>query len=231
MSMHYILNTPYRGPYPDGFESCVFATGCFWGAEKGFWKFPGVYTTAVVYAAGQVQNPSYEAVCTGRTGHTEGVLVVWDPSHVAFSDLLRQFWQCHNPTQGNRQGGDSGTQYRSGIYPTTEAQLRLSLASKQGYEGALLQNGFGPITTEIAPNQPYFFAEEYHQQYLAKPKARPYCSAEPTLVSLPPFESWAPTEDLENPLAHPRLPEEYWARYAPTAHCVIRDPHVPHPWP
>ena len=165
---HFVNGNPLKGPFPDGLKTAVFALGCFWGAERKFWETPGVYSTAVGYAGGFTPNPSYEEVCSGRTGHTEVVLVVYDPSLIDYAGLLKVFWESHDPTQGMRQGNDIGTQYRSAIYTTDEEQAAVAEASKDAYQQALSQAGYGEITTEIAPSGPFYYAEHYHQQYLAK---------------------------------------------------------------
>ncbi|WP_297509499.1 peptide-methionine (S)-S-oxide reductase MsrA [uncultured Caulobacter sp.] len=165
---HFVNGRPLKGPYPDGLETAIFAMGCFWGVERVFWQVPGVYVTAAGYAAGITPNPTYEEVCTGRTGHTEVVLVVFDPKVVTYEALLKTFWENHDPTQGMRQGGDIGTQYRSGIYVTSDAQAAAAAESKEAYQQALSAKGLGAITTEIAAAGPFYFAEDYHQQYLAK---------------------------------------------------------------
>src|ERR671922_744172 len=165
---HYVNGNPLTPPFPDGLETAVFGMGCFWGAERKFWETPGVYTTAVGYAGGYTPNPSYEEVCSGLTGHTEVVLVVFDPKQVSYDELLRVFWEAHDPTQGMRQGNDVGTQYRSSIYTFSNAQRKAAEASKQTYERALHDARYGDITTEIAEAGPFYYAEPYHQQYLAK---------------------------------------------------------------
>ena len=170
---HAVLGSLLRLPLLDDQEEAIFACGCFWGAEKGFWRLPGVVSTAVGYAGGKVENPSYNEVCSGRTGHTEVVRVVWSAPAIDFSDLLKLFWECHDPTQGDRQGNDRGSQYRSAIYTTTPRQMELALASQRTYQDVLNAAGFGPITTEIKADQTFYFAESYHQQYLAKPEAVP----------------------------------------------------------
>ncbi len=182
---HYILGRPLKGPYPEGFETAYFAIGCFWGAERKFWQQgPGIWITAVGYAAGYTPNPTYEEVCTGGTGHTEVVLVVYDPKVISYDQLLKTFWESHDPTQGMRQGNDIGTQYRSGIYTTTEAQQAAAEASRETYQRGLSGAGYGAITTEIKPAGPFYFAEAYHQQYLAKvPEG--YCGLGGTGVSCP----------------------------------------------
>jgi len=169
---HFVKSTPMVPPFPDGMEMAYFAMGCFWGAEREFWLVDGVYATAVGYQGGSTRHPSYEDVCTGRTGHTESVLVVFDPDVVSYGALLKRFWEAHDPTQGMRQGPDSGSQYRSAIYTTTDAQLAEALASRDRYAADLATAGFGDVTTEIAPAEPFFYAEDYHQQYLAKNLAR-----------------------------------------------------------
>jgi peptide-methionine (S)-S-oxide reductase len=165
---HFINGNPLEGPWPEGHQIAVFGMGCFWGAERRFWQLPGVYTTNVGYAGGYTPNPSYEEVCTGRTGHTEAVMVVYRPDEVSFDDLLRVFWETHDPTQGYRQGNDIGSQYRSAIYTTTDAQLDQAKRSQDIYQEVVSADGFGEITTEIKPMAEYYFAEDYHQQYLAK---------------------------------------------------------------
>jgi peptide-methionine (S)-S-oxide reductase len=181
---HYVLGGALKGPYPDGAETALFGLGCFWGAERKFWELDGVYVTAVGYAGGSTPNPTYEEVCSGRTGHTEAVLVVFDPERIGYDDLLKVFWESHNPTQGMRQGNDVGTQYRSGIYYTSDAQRRAAEASKAAYEAALKAQGLPAITTEIKPAPEFYFAEPYHQQYLAKNPAG-YCGLGGTGVSCP----------------------------------------------
>ena len=181
---HFVNFHPLRGPYPDGLETAIFALGCFWGAERIFWQIPGVYTTAVGYAGGITPNPTYEEACSGRTGHTEAVLVVFDPTVVAYEELLRAFWEGHDPTQGMRQGNDVGTQYRSAAYWTTEAQ-RDALAHSAGmFQERLRASGYGEITTEMGPAPEFYFAEDYHQQYLAKNPGG-YCGLGGTGVSCP----------------------------------------------
>ena len=168
-SKHFVNGNPLKGPYPEGLETAIFGLGCFWGAEKAFWKLgDGIYTTAVGYAAGQTPNPTYEEVCSGRTGHNEVVLVVYDPKKISYDKLLQTFWEGHDPTQGMRQGNDVGTQYRSGIYTTTPAQKKAAEESKAMYGKALAAKRLGAITTEILDAPPFYFAEDYHQQYLAK---------------------------------------------------------------
>ncbi|OYW34921.1 MAG: peptide-methionine (S)-S-oxide reductase [Rhizobiales bacterium 32-66-8] len=181
---HHVSDHPLKGPYPQGLESAVFALGCFWGAERKFWQVPGVHVTAAGYIAGHTPNPTYEEVCSGRTAHTEAVLVVYDPKVVSFGALLKTFWESHDPTQGMRQGNDIGTQYRSGIYVSDADQLAEARASKATYEAALKTRGFGAITTEISDGGPFYFAEDYHQQYLAK-NPLGYCGLGGTGVSCP----------------------------------------------
>jgi len=181
---HYVLGTPLEPPFPDGFESAVFGMGCFWGAERKFWEADGVYTTAVGYAGGYTQNPSYEEVCSGSTGHTEAVLVVWDPAKTSYDEMLRIFWENHDPTQGMRQGNDMGTQYRSAIYLTDPSQRDATENSLRMFGDRLMQAGHGEITTEIKAEQPFYYAEEYHQQYLAK-NPNGYCGLGGTGVSCP----------------------------------------------
>ncbi len=181
---HAVLGTPLKPPFPDGTERAVFAMGCFWGAERLFWKLPGVKVTAVGYIGGHTPNPTYEETCTGRTGHTEGVLVVYDPAQVSFDALLKTFWEGHDPTQGMRQGNDVGTQYRSAIFATTDEQLRKAEEAKAAYEAALQARGLGPITTEIRGDAPFYYAEDYHQQYLHKHPGG-YCGLGGTGVACP----------------------------------------------
>jgi peptide-methionine (S)-S-oxide reductase len=185
-SRHTVLGTSFVGPFPDGLETAVFGLGCFWGAERAFWRIPGVYTTAVGYAGGFTENPTYEEVCSGQTGHTEAVLVVFDPAKVSYEQLLRAFWEGHDPTQGMRQGNDVGTQYRSAIYTTSDAQAAAAATSRDAYARVLAAEGYGPITTEVAPAGPFYLAEEYHQQYLSDAKnPYGYCGLGGTGVSCP----------------------------------------------
>jgi peptide-methionine (S)-S-oxide reductase len=165
---HFITSAALKGPYPEGSEKALFALGCFWGAERKFWQLPGVTVTAVGYVAGATPNPTYEEVCSGRTGHTEAVLVVFDPAVVTLEELLAKFWEIHDPTQGMRQGNDLGTQYRSAVYLTDESQRPAVEATRDRYAEALREAGYGEVTTEIAPLDTFFYAEPYHQQYLAK---------------------------------------------------------------
>ncbi|WP_421738810.1 peptide-methionine (S)-S-oxide reductase MsrA [Caulobacter sp.] len=181
---HFINGHALKGPYPEGLETAVFAMGCFWGVERIFWKVPGVYVTAAGYAAGITPNPTYQEVCSGGTGHTEVVLVVFDPRVVSYQTLLKTFWENHDPTQGMRQGNDIGTQYRSGIYVTNDAQAAEAVASREAYAQALADKGLGSITTEIAAAGPFYFAEDYHQQYLAK-NPQGYCGIGGTGVTCP----------------------------------------------
>ena len=181
---HFVNKHPLKGPYPTGTETVLFGLGCFWGAERKFWQTQGVYSTAVGYAGGVTPNPSYEEVCSGLTNHTEAVLVVFDPGEIAYEHLLKVFWEAHDPTQGMRQGNDAGTQYRSAIYTYDEAQLNAALASKAGYEQLLKQAGLGRITTEIKPGGDFYYAEDYHQQYLGK-NPNGYCGLGGTGVSCP----------------------------------------------
>ena len=166
---HFIFGRPLKGPYPAGLETAMFGMGCFWGAERNFWELgAGIWVTAVGYAGGFTPNATYDEVCTGRTGHNEVVLVVFDPKVISYGDLVKTFWESHNPTQGLRQGNDVGTQYRSGLYYFSEAQKKIAEETKASYEQRLQAAGFGPITTEVLPAPEFYFAEEYHQQYLAK---------------------------------------------------------------
>jgi peptide-methionine (S)-S-oxide reductase len=181
---HHVNGHPLTPPWPDGFEQAVFAMGCFWGAERKFWTAPGVYTTAVGYVGGSTPNPTYEEVCSGGTGHTEGVLVVFDPARTSYAEMLRIFWESHDPTQGMRQGNDVGTQYRSAIYTYSAAQRDAARASCEAFQKQLERAGFGAITTEIREAPPWYYAEEYHQQYLAKNPSG-YCGLGGTGVSCP----------------------------------------------
>ena len=181
---HYVKGTPIVPPFPDGLEQAVFAMGCFWGAERRFWELDGVYTTAVGYAGGFTPNPTYQETCSGRTGHTEAVLVVFDPAKVSYEVLLKTFWENHDPTQGMRQGNDVGSQYRSAVYTTSADQAEAAARSQKAYQESLTARGHGSITTEIAPAGPFFYAEEYHQQYLAKNPGG-YCGIGGTGVSCP----------------------------------------------
>jgi peptide-methionine (S)-S-oxide reductase len=165
---HAVLGTPIAGPVPDGMAEAFFGMGCFWGAERRFWQLPGVYTTAVGYQGGQTPNPNYDETCTGMTGHTEAVRVVYDPAVVSYRDLLRVFWETHDPTQGFRQGNDRGSQYRSALYWTSETQREAAEASRAVYQEALTKAGLGAITTELRAAPHFYYAEDYHQQYLAK---------------------------------------------------------------
>ncbi len=183
-STHFVKHTSMTPPFPESFETAIFGMGCFWGAERKFWTAPGVYSTAVGYAGGLTPNPTYKEVCTGATGHTEVVLVVFDPRATRYEDLLTIFWENHDPTQGMRQGNDRGTQYRSAIYWTDESQRRAADASRDAYQRVLTNAGFGPITTEIAPAPELYYAEDYHQQYLAKNPGG-YCGLGGTGISCP----------------------------------------------
>ncbi len=167
-SKHYVTGAPLKPPFPEGYEQAVFGLGCFWGAERRFWETPGVFSTAVGYAGGITPNPTYEEVCSGLTGHAEAVLVVFDPARVGYPDLLKVFWESHDPTQGMRQGNDVGTQYRSVVFTLSDEQQALAERSRDRYQEALTAAGYGPITTEIAPAGEFYYAESFHQQYLAK---------------------------------------------------------------
>jgi len=181
---HEVLSTPLTPPFPDGTERAVFAMGCFWGAERLFWQLDGVYTTAVGYSGGSTPNPTYEEVCSGLTGHAESVLCVFEPGRVRYEDLLARFFEGHDPTQGMRQGNDIGTQYRSAVYATSDAQLEAASAAARRYQALLADAGYGTITTELALAGPFYYAEEYHQQYLAK-NPNGYCGLGGTGVSCP----------------------------------------------
>ena len=181
---HFVNHHPLKGPYPEGLETAVFGLGCFWGAERAFWKLDGVYVTAVGYAGGTTPNPTYQEVCSGMTGHNEVVLVVYDPKKISLETLYQKFFEAHDPTQGMRQGNDIGTQYRSGIYVATPAERQTAEKVKATYGKELAARGFGPITTEIVDRPPFYFAEDYHQQYLAK-NPNGYCGLGGTGVSCP----------------------------------------------
>ncbi len=215
--LHAILNNELKAESKENEEVIYFGCGCFWGAEKGFWRLPGVTTTAVGYAGGNTENPKYREVCSGSTGHSEVVRVVWNKDKIDISDLLKLFWECHDPTQGNRQGNDTGSQYRSAIYTTKEYHQLKALESKKSYQVQLSKNGYGPITTEIKLDIEFFFAEEYHQQYLAKPGSRPYCSAMPTKILLKEFQG-----------SNFKLSEEIWKNYNwEINHCILRGENTP----
>lgn len=236
---HFVLKNPMKGPWADNLQKCVFGNGCFWGSEKGIWRLPGggIHSTAVGYAGGFTENPTYEEVCTGKTGHAEAVQVVFDPEKISLADILRWFWESHDPTQGMAQGNDRGSQYRSILIHFDDEQRQLFEASKYSYENELKTMGKGAgkrITTEIKAAADcehecvFFYAEDEHQQYLAKPGARPYCSAQPQIVSLRPFEEWAP-RGLREKFA-PKLEKEFWSIHGPKPHCVIKAPHEPIVW-
>ena len=182
--IHTILGTPLAGPWPDGTKTAIFGLGCFWGPEKDFWQLPGVITTAVGYAGGPTPNPTYQEVCTGQTGHAEVILVAYDPKQISYEELLRMFWQAHDPTQGMRQGNDMGTSYRSIILTADDEQRAAAEASREAFQAMLTAAGYGAITTEIAPAGPFYYAEDYHQQYLDK-NPRGYCPNHSTGVRLP----------------------------------------------
>jgi peptide-methionine (S)-S-oxide reductase len=181
---HFVNGHALKGPYPEGMELAQFAAGCFWGVERKFWQLPGVWVTAAGYAGGATPNATYEEVCSGRTGHTEVVLVVFDPKVISYEQLLKVFWEAHDPTQGMRQGNDVGTQYRSAVYTYNDAQAKAAQASRDAYAKELARQGYGPVTTEIKPAGEFFFAEPYHQQYLAKNPSG-YCGVGGTGVSCP----------------------------------------------
>ncbi len=184
MNVHFVNGNPIDGPFGGHLQQAVFGLGCFWGAERRFWETEGVFTTAVGYAGGTTPNPDYQSVCTGATGHAEVVLVVFDPAIVSYEELLRVFWESHDPTQGMRQGNDIGTQYRSTIYTGSDAQQSAAAASLEAYQAELTAAGYGPITTEIEPLKTFYYAEDYHQQYLAKNPGG-YCGLGGTGVSCP----------------------------------------------
>jgi peptide-methionine (S)-S-oxide reductase len=219
---HIVLGTPLNPTDNPKLHSAVFATGCFWGSEKAFWRMPGVYTTAVGYIAGSATNPSYDQVCSGRSGHAEAVQVFWDPERLAFADLMREFLESHDPTQGNGQGNDRGTQYRSGVYARSEEDYQVAKAAIAAYQKALGRK----VTSEVVfPAPDFYFAEKYHQQYLAIPGNRKYCSAEPTGVRLPPAETWLPAGATP-----PKLSQKYWDEHAPTPGCVLKQPDEQIKW-
>ncbi|MDA0292145.1 MAG: peptide-methionine (S)-S-oxide reductase MsrA [Cyanobacteria bacterium] len=214
---HFVLGSSIDAPAGPNEAEASFGCGCFWGAEKGFWRLPGVVSTAVGYAGGSAPSPSYNAVCGGRTGHAEVVRVIWNTEVIDFSDLLKLFWECHDPTQGDRQGNDRGSQYRSVIYTPSEELDGLAKASKNSYQALLSEKGFPDITTEIKLDQIFYAAEPEHQQYLAKPGSRPYCSAQPTKIKLGPFAG-----------CHYLLPETVWSNYDWSVnHCVLRGDNSP----
>jgi peptide-methionine (S)-S-oxide reductase len=185
-SRHTVLGTPLRGPWPEGYQVAYFGMGCFWGAERLFWRTPGVYSTSVGYQGGYTANPTYEETCSGRTGHTEAVQVVYDPAKVSYEDLLKVFWENHDPTQGNRQGNDVGTQYRSAIYATSDAQLATAQASREAFNPTVRAARLPDITTEIAPAGQFYYAEDYHQQYLSDAKSpNGYCNHGPNGLTCP----------------------------------------------
>jgi peptide-methionine (S)-S-oxide reductase len=191
-SAHFVNSHPLQPPFPVGLERALFAMGCFWGAERKFWQLPGVYTTAVGYLSGHTPNPTYREVCGGMTGHAEAVLVVFDPGVIGYEDVLRVFWESHDPTQGMRQGNDDGTQYRSGIYHFDDVQRQAAERTRDGFQRELTKAGYGPITTEIVPAPEFYYAEDYHQQYLAKNPGG-YCGLGGTGVSCPVGLNAAPT--------------------------------------
>jgi len=215
--IHWVLGTPIDAPAAAGQAEALFGCGCFWGAEKGFWRLPGVITTAVGYAGGSWPDPSYEQVCSGRSGHAEVVRVVWDRSAVGFADLLKLFWECHDPTQGNRQGNDRGSQYRSFIAVADPDLYAMAERSRSAYGVTLAAAGRGAITTEIVGATRFHAAEDYHQQYLVRPGSRPYCSAQPTGIPLGAFEG-----------ADHQLPQAVWQAYDwSIPHCILRGDNQP----
>ncbi len=214
---HRILNTDIKEEPNFEEDSIIFGCGCFWGAEKCFWKLPGVVTTSVGYAGGEKKNPSYYQVCSGVTGHAEVVKVVWNINKIDISDLLKMFWECHNPTQKNRQGNDTGTQYRSTIFYTHEKNKDIILASKEAYQEELYANNFGLIETEIKKIDTYYYAEDYHQQYLAVEGSRQYCSASPTKIKLGSFNG-----------SNYKLPKDTWNNFNwDIDKCVLRSNNNP----
>jgi peptide-methionine (S)-S-oxide reductase len=221
---HAVLETRIQPPFPDGLETAIFGMGCFWGAERLFWTLPGVYSTAVGYSGGYTPNPTYEEVCSGRTGHAEVVLVVFDPNEISYETLLQIFFEEHDPTQGMRQGADYGTQYRSAIYWTSEEQREVAEATREAYTPKLREAGYGEVTTEIAEAGPFYYAEDYHQQYLHK-IPHGYCGLEGTGVSCP--VPWATVSGGEHDteaelLTVPSNDEEWRARLSPAEYAVLR---------
>ena len=217
ISTHRILNTDIYKELEEGEESILFGCGCFWGAEKCFWKLPGVVTTSVGYAGGNFKNPSYEDVCGGYTGHAEVVKVIWEIDKIDISDLLKMFWECHNPTQKNRQGNDVGTQYRSAIFYRNEKYKDIIFNSKINYQKSLKEDDFGEIETEIRKEIEYYFAEDYHQQYLAVKGSRQYCSAAPTNIKLKDFDG-----------SNYKLNQTVWDTFDWTIDkCVLRSDNYP----
>ncbi len=214
---HHILNEFINAIPKENEEEIYFGCGCFWGAEKGFWKLPGVKTTAVGYAGGKTENPNYREVCSGNSQHAEVVRVLWNKNQIDLSDLLKMFWECHDPTQGNRQGNDLGSQYRSAIFTTNSNQNKIAFNSRDEYQSLLKEKGFGKITTEISSNHTFYYAEKYHQQYLAKPGSRPYCSAMPTNISLGNFKG-----------SKFKLAPKIWEHFNwEETHCVLRSTNSP----
>jgi len=222
---HVILKTPIQGKGLEDKERIVCGNGCFWGSEVGMWKLPGMFSTAVIYAGGNTENPTYEQVCSGHTGHAEGVVAWWEPEKLSYVDVMRQFLQSHDPTQVNGQGNDRGTQYRSIVLYENEDQKRIAEAAIKHYEKTIGKK----IATEVKPFDKFYHAEQYHQQYLARPGSRPYCSAQPLGIQLGDYRKWLP-EDLQEKYK-PKLPEEFWAKHTPTPHCVLRLPKEQIKWP
>ena len=227
--LHLILKTPLRGPYPKGYSSCIFSLGCFWGAELSFWRLPGVFTTAVGYIGGKLKNPSYEDICSNKTGHAEAVMVVYNPQKISFVDLTRHFLQSHDPTQLNRQGNDIGDQYRSAAFYSSQDEKEIIQAALKQYESQLGEK----IMTEILPHDdfhPFYFDNSgIHQQYLAKPTSRKYCSTTPKGIQLADWKKWVPV-NLQSKYA-PKLSDDFWEKHGTASKCSLVSSVSPIKWP